>query len=315
MDNEATRLLNDEQVNNKTPQTDTPQAKKTKKNSNTTGAAAGGFVAGVAAGAGATAAAQNQTNSAPIDEIKAEEENYDLPSSETPDQDIQENPATLDGTIEIPEPDQVILANDEGIRYAHVEADNFSDAFVQARAQVGAGGVFEYNGQLYGTYTAEEWNNMSAQERADYHHRVFDSHASNHSDVAYTHVDSTPNTEVVATNEEMIAPEPVDSEIRVLGVDVVENETGDMMHVALVECEGDQALLVDVDFDGTMDVLIHDDNNNGVIDSGEIYDMTDANVQVSDLMQLQAAQSGDMFLAANDDIPDYFNDADSMMTI
>lgn len=315
MDNEATRLLNDQPVTNNTPQSEAHKAKKTKKNSNVAGAATGGFVAGMAVGAGATAAAQNHTNSEPIGEIPAEVDSTDSLATENPAQDMQENPTTLDVNVEIPEPEQVILANNEGIRYAHVDADNFSDAFEQARVQVGAGGVFEYNGKLYGTFTAEEWNNMSAQERADYQHRVFDSQANNHSDIASAPVDSTPEIEVVASNEEMIAPEPVDSEIRVLGVDVVENETGELMHVALVECEGEKALLVDVDFDGTMDVLIHDDNGNGEIETGEIYDMTDANVEVSDLMQAQAAQNGDIFLAANDEMPDYINDADSMMTI
>lgn len=306
MDNEATRLINDEPVQKEQPthtsqaqpeaQT-TPEAKK----GNTIAAAAGGFVAGAATGAVTTAAA-----SAPSSD------------SETP-VDVQEEIMTEE-TPETPAPEQVILANDEGIRYAHVEADNFNDAFAQARAQVGPGGVFEYNGRLYGTYYAEEWDNMSSQEKADYQNRVNEVAPSRYSTSENTHVthevehhDVSP--EVVPANAEMISAEPVDNEIRVLGVEAVQNEDGQIMNIALVENEGNHALLVDVDNDGTIDVLLHDDNYDGQLQESEIHDISGAGLEVADLMQAQAAQQGDVFYASNDDMPDYINDADSIMTV
>ena len=42
----------------------------------------------------------------------------------------------------------------------------FAEAFQSARAQVGPGGVFEWHGGVYGTYTADEWNAMSAEDKA-----------------------------------------------------------------------------------------------------------------------------------------------------
>lgn len=42
---------------------------------------------------------------------------------------------------------------------------SFGEAFAAARAEVGPGGCFEWHGNVYGTYTAEEWNDMSAAEQ------------------------------------------------------------------------------------------------------------------------------------------------------
>ena len=45
---------------------------------------------------------------------------------------------------------------------------SFSQAFAAARAEVGPGGAFEWHGNLYNTFTAEEWNQLSAEERAEF---------------------------------------------------------------------------------------------------------------------------------------------------
>lgn len=322
MDNETTRLINEEITEKK--QTVAPQMEQTKseearpsKKGRTMAAAAGGFVAGVAVGAAATSVASNTDDNV---EISVDIENQDETLTEDA---VAESPKE-----EIPAPEQAILANDEGIRYAHVEADNFNDAYAQARSQVGPGGVFEYNGKIYSTYTAEEWNEMSADERAEYQGKIFEnapapahhhspSHAAASADVAEHH-HSAPqeaSVEPIPTNAEMIAAEPVDNEIRVLGVEAVQNQDGQIMNVALVECEGDQALLVDVDNNGSIDVLLHDDNHDGYLQESEVYDVSGARLEVADLLQAQAAQEGDVFYASNDDMPDYINDADSIMTV
>lgn len=306
MDNETTRLINDEPAQKEQPtstaQTQSAEAhsKKSKK-TNPVAAAAGGFVAGVAAGAATTMAAATPMNETDVPTEVQEE----LKPEETP---------------ETPTPEQAILANDEGIRYAHVDAESFNEAFAQARAQVGAGGVFEYNGRIYGTYYAEEWDNMSAQEKADFQSRVNEVAPSHHTELQPTHVaevtgHNDPNPDVIPANAEMISVEPVDSEIRVLGVEAVQNENGQIMNIALVECEGDQALLVDVDNNGTIDVLLHDDDGDGSLQDSEVYDISDAGLEVADLMQAHAAQQGDVLYASSDDMPDYINDADSIMTV
>ncbi len=316
MDNETTQLLNEniapkEQVKEQPTSTvETPIAShKEAKKGRTVASAAGGFVVGAAVGVGATAAAHTQSQP-----LETAEEIVDK-------EEVAENPEE----VVAPEPEQAILANDEGIRYAHVDADNFNDAFAQAREQVGPGGVFEYNGKIYATYVAEEWNEMSAQERADFQSRVFEtapSHHASHSHsqaaesiTAHNDVIQESQPETTPLNAEMIAAEPADNEIRVLGVETVQNEYGHTMNVALVENNEDQALLIDVDNDGTIDVLLHDDNADGELQDSEIYDISDAGVEVADLMQAQAAQHGDIYYASNDDMQDYINDADAYVEV
>lgn len=303
MDNEATRLINDEptkreQTASATQSQSEPSAPNKSKKSSPIVAAAGGFVAGAAVGIGGSAAATN-----------------------TPE-DVQnlEGEAAENADIETPAPEEATLANDEGVRYAHVDADNFNDAFAQARAQVGPGGVFEYNGRIYGTYLADEWNEMTPQERAEYQNRVNEvapSHHVQHDTAtiadATEHQETTSDVVAVPTDAEMVSAEPVDNEIRVLGVETVQDGDGQVMNVALVECEGDQALLVDVDNNGAIEVLVHDDNGDGQIQETEIHDISEAGLDVADLMQTQAAQEGDVFYTSNDDMPDYVNDADSTM--
>ncbi len=318
MDNETTQLLNEniapkEQVKEQpAANASTPHApQKEAKKGRTTAAAAGGFVAGAAVGVGATAAAHTQSQP-----LETAEEIVDKA------EEVAEKPEEV---VVAPEPEQAILANDEGIRYAHVDADNFNDAFAQARDQVGPGGVFEYNGKIYATYVAEEWNEMSAQERADFQSKVFETAPSHHAPHSHSqatetvtaHNEAIPetNSETTPHNAEMIAAEPADNEIRVLGVEAVQNEQGQIMNVALVENNGDQALLIDVDNNGTIDVLLHDDNSDGILQESEVYDISDARLEVADLLQAQVAQQGDIYYASTDDMPDYINDADTFVEV
>lgn len=333
---EDTRIINDTTNSNekidqaeKVINTNQPEPSRSRKSKSNNGkaaaAAAGGFVAGAAAGAAFTASASNNNEEVTVlpENATAEEKTSETISADEKTVSEKQPEATIeDVKVETPAPEQVILANDEGIRYAHVEADNFNDAFAQARAQVGAGGVFEYDGKLYGTYYADEWRDMSAQERADYQSRVNEVAPTHHSEPShaasqqYMSHNAYESPEVIPANAEMIANEPVDNEIRVLGVEAVENGYGDVMNVALVENGGDQALLVDVDNNGTIDVLIHDDNYDGQLQQNEIHDISGIGLEVADLMQTQAAQQGDILYAGYDpEMPDYVNDADSIMNV
>ena len=41
---------------------------------------------------------------------------------------------------------------------------SFDEAFAKARAELGAGATFEWRGKIYGTYTAQEWENISTAQ-------------------------------------------------------------------------------------------------------------------------------------------------------
>ncbi len=45
---------------------------------------------------------------------------------------------------------------------------SFNEAFRTARMELGAGGVFEWRGNIYNTYIKEEWDEMSPQDKADF---------------------------------------------------------------------------------------------------------------------------------------------------
>jgi len=59
------------------------------------------------------------------------------------------------------------------IKIAEVSDDTeFKDAFIEARQQVGPGGLFEYKGQWYSTYSIEEWNTMPEDMKDDFTDRI-----------------------------------------------------------------------------------------------------------------------------------------------
>lgn len=61
----------------------------------------------------------------------------------------------------------------EGLPVATVSDDmSFSEAFAAARQEVGPGGVFEWHGGVYGTYYANEWSDMTPEQRAEFGSRV-----------------------------------------------------------------------------------------------------------------------------------------------
>ena len=157
---------------------------------------------------------------------------------------------------------------------------------------------------MYNTYYEEEWNNMSASERAEYQQKIdYQSIAGDTTGQAAAGQTQT----VMASDTQMVDANEVDGEIKVLGVEAVVTDEGDQMIMAGIEVDGEQALLVDVDCDGTMDCLVVDADYDGMIDADEIIDVSDANIEVGDLVQMH---DNDMYLAANDGMPDYMNDAD-----
>lgn len=96
---------------------------------------------------------------------------------------------------------------------------SFREAFSAARAEVGPGGVFEWRGGIYSTYTAEEWNAMSPAEREEFNSNfAWNRGESGHHDVQSqdtyqadmhqsVHVETAGQPEVVATEEHVAGHE------------------------------------------------------------------------------------------------------------
>lgn len=334
MNNEETKVLNQSEetvvMNNATEKredtvvenTATETAKKKSVINDKAAYAAGGFAAGLASGVAGSAFAASPDK--PVDvaeEVVVAPENTEEEAAEpvvaaeptttqTTTATYTQTTAASEPVYAAPDPEDALVATDEGVRIAQVDdSASFAEAFADARAQVGPGGAFEWRGHVYNTYYEEEWNNMSAEERAEYQQKI---------DYETISGDTTESTSTVAdqhtmaSDTEMIDEQSDGDSIKILGVEAVVDAEGNPMTVAAIEVDGEQALLVDVDNDGTMDALIVDDNYDGQIDPyQEIYDISDCDIETNDLMQGMAAeQDPNMYMAYNDDMPDYMNDAD-----
>lgn len=163
---------------------------------------------------------------------------------------------------------------------------SFGEAFSAARAEVGSGGVFEWNGKLYNTFTAEEWEAMSSEEKSDFQDRIYN----NDNDVIDTPepVDEvTPEPEIEIETEDIVAEDVIepevddDIEIEVLGME--HNDTYDIDLGGIMI--GDQeVVLVDLDSDGgDFDYAIADTDNDGFISQDEIFDLSDDSLGNMDL--------------------------------
>lgn len=204
---------------------------------------------------------------------------------------------------------------------------SFGEAFAAARAEVGPGGVFEWHGQLYGTYTAEEWNNMTAEERAEYgDHFSWNKIDHSASDVAQ-HSTTSGNEETNANDDdiEVISVEHhetaqseesqvvqagytetggEDVEVEILGV-VHDDESG--MNIGGMTVGGEDIILVDVDGDMTFDYMAADTNGDGDLSENEFVDIQSEQLTVNDMGGFTNNPTGDM-LASNSG-PDYIADA------
>lgn len=209
------------------------------------------------------------------------------------------------------------------------EGQSFSDAFAQARAEVGPGGVFRWHGGVYGTYTKEEWEAMSPEEQRQFSQNAM-SAAENAGEGSSVHVSTGSAHEehhnITGGNVEPhtpeLTPEPnpeprpaVNNPDDVYVVGVHDEQLADGSVVTVGKLEGDgidsDILVVDVDRDSVFDVAISDVNGNGQIDEGEVADISGAGLRTPN-----AGMDPNVHTAQNDiapDMPDYMNDADVQM--
>lgn len=360
-------------------ESNTPSKKETKpaKGNNTAekaAYAAGGFVAGAASMAAGDVFATTKTEEA----------------EKAPEEQPQIDPANS------PSEHEAIVASYEGLRVAQVDDDEpFNEAFADARAQVGPGGVFEWHGKVYGTFYKDEWDQMSAEERAEWQSKVdyndlrdeneaqqcaqhqdtqaqepvqnanvhqtsqsqeqepaveiadirkvdvdgngqLDTVVELNNGVMFADLDHNGVADVAAADvngdgmisndevadvraENIVMPQAPDGTTSVsqqsggnddVDVHVIEVGQADLdgngmaENVALVEIDGNEVMLVDIDHDNVADVMITDTSGNGQIESNEIIDISGEGVG------LPTMSDGDLFMAQNEMEPDYTNDAD-----
>ena len=158
------------------------------------------------------------------------------------------------------------------VKVAEVSDDmSFDEAFASARKQVGAGGVFEWRGKLYGTYYKNEWDNMSQADKDQYAANVF----------------GTPQAKV--HNEKKDMPEVGSGEDgkyniqQVYGATTVTDDDGNPMTMVEAKVNGHNAILCDINQDDKIDSMAIDANDDGRITQDEIIPVPQGSVLVSEL--------------------------------
>lgn len=205
-------------------------------------------------------------------------------------------------TEEAAEDSAVANASDASLPVAQMHNEmSFGEAFAAARAEVGPGGVFIWHGGIYNTYTAEEWNAMTPEQKSDFAQQVnpeIPAHqlaapTDAHPDVAV----QTVSEDVQVVDEQTAQTSDADADVHIVGQG---------------EIDGHAAVALDLDNDGDADVAIIDINDNRQLDDADIVIDDQGNAaRLCDLTgepdpnQLASMENPDVA----PDMPDYMNDA------
>lgn len=212
-------------------------------------------------------------------------------------QAASEEPVTEDHT------DEVLVAG-PSLQVAATHDDlSFGEAFAAARAEVGPGGVFYWHGGIYNTYTAAEWDAMTAGQKHDFAQQVQPEIDANHVD---TPTDVQPDVVVQTAADDVLVVN------QHAAVNTVETNDEDVHIVGRGDIGGHAAVALDMDNDGNADVAIIDINDNNVVDADDaVIDTAGNAARLGDLIdepdpnQLAAMDNPDVA----PDMPDYMNDA------
>lgn len=163
---------------------------------------------------------------------------------------------------------------DSSVPVAHVSDDmTFSEAFHAAHEQVGEGGVFVWRGQVYNTFSADEWNALTPAEQAQFGGHI--------------HVQYNGEQALQLTPEPLVE---VEHEVEILGVEVVHTENGDLT-LGGVTVNGEEYVLVDVN-GGDFDVARRDNNHDMRMQDTEPVDIRDEHVSVKEFAKASIHDDG-----------------------
>lgn len=188
----------------------------------------------------------------------------------------------------------------------------FEDAFAAARDEVGAGGVFTWHDNVYGTFTTDEWEAMTPQEQMDYFAAVSGQEVSEHiaaqpqvQEVHHYHhaVADQPAAQATAQHNEANQSDhfipnndthsTADSDVRIVATSEVE-QVGDGTYAQHLEIDGHAAVALG-DQQGP-DVVVIDINDNRQLDPHDV---------IIDLQSEQVATVGDVVAQVQAQDPGY----------
>lgn len=170
---------------------------------------------------------------------------------------------------------RLIIVHDEAPHATPITNDmSFKDAFALARAEVGPGGIFDWHGKHYNTYTREELSEMSPTDKSAFVASVgrFEIHNMSASDtnatVSEKEIDIVTidhGSDVVHTDMHNAAEIPqapaTDITDTVITDKVVTLDDGSTARVQLAEVDGKMVMRIDAENDGNFDLDISANEN------------------------------------------------------
>lgn len=179
---------------------------------------------------------------------------------------------------------------------------SFREAFDTARAELGAGGVFHWHGKIFNTYTSDEWQAMSHEDKelfaqqikpevspadidtnqiaeaapVDDDVQVAEDIAWNESESVQIVGDVTEDVAVAAVKvdeQQSEAPASEDDDVRIVGFGDIDLANGNTVTVEELDINGQRVAVIDVDHDGVGDIAMSDLNHNNRPDAGEVIDL------------------------------------------
>ena len=273
-----------------------------------------------------------EQKSEPVSE--PEGEGNGKPGFESPQPEPEKETAQgIQGVEPEPQNDGNIFVPNE-LHVATVNQDlSFGEAFAQARAEVGPGGVFHWHGGVFNTYTEAEWNAMTPASRSEFAHQVAPEvhHRLDISEdmVIQSPVDDTVIDTNIGDSEEadIVMVSDSDPDVQILGVQQTVNEDGSVVNLGFGNVDGDPVILVDMDGpegngpDGIFESRVTDYDHDG---EPEVVDISDIGITVDAWANEAIVQNhsvdGTYNSIQSDTIsqdelaqgePDYMNDADT----
>ena len=186
---------------------------------------------------------------------------------------------------------------------------SFGEAFAAARAEVGPGGVFVWHGGIYNTYTADEWNAMTAEQKSDFAHQV--------NPEVQAHAVPTPTDAHPDVSVHTVAAEPAQADDVTIATETAQQEVqddGDVHIVGYTNVQGHLAVGLDTTGDGQADVAIIDVDDSGDVSAPDV--VVDAQGNMATVGEIVDSHA-DPYSQANMEQPDmdasYTDDGLQMM--
>lgn len=179
--------------------------------------------------------------------------------------------------------ESVVIELEAPVSSAVSESMSFNQAFAAAREELGPGGLFVFEGDLYHTYTASEWNNMSEVDRME-----FSSSISVQNTVDAPVSAPASNPEPVASSEQTVDNQQTNDnsvDLDIVGYDLDNDGTADLYVFDLDENQIPD-ILIDSNGDGVFDQVIMnvDFESDAPIES---YESFDVEIYPEDLQDVQ----------------------------